>query len=144
MKWIALSVSFAALMTEAACQRTAQAPDDLTGRWRVQQIAGASLGEGVDVWMEIDAQTGTITGFTGCNNFSAPLTGFGERLAVGAILEEPGACADDAAATDEQRFLTVLPHVERRIRRGASLELLEAPSGSEALLRLRLDEPEGG
>jgi heat shock protein HslJ len=133
-----------ALVALAACGRTSEVPADLTGRWEVQQIAGASLGEGVDIWIEIDATTGAMHGFTGCNNFTATMSGFTDSLAVGAITEEPGECADQAASTDETRFLAVLPHVQRRIRRGNSLELLEAPSGSETLIRLRLAEPVGG
>jgi heat shock protein HslJ len=133
-----------ALAALGACERSTGIPEDLTGRWNVQEIASASLGEGVDIWMEIDAATGAVSGFTGCNNFSASLSGFGQMIAVGAITEEPGECASEAAATDETRFLMVLPQVQRRIRRGASLELLQAPSGSETLIRLRLNEPAGG
>ncbi|MBL8538573.1 MAG: META domain-containing protein [Hyphomonadaceae bacterium] len=145
MKRIAALISCAVLMTSVAgCQRSAEAPMDLSGRWDVQEIAGASLGEGVDIWMEVDAETGAITGFTGCNNFSAHLSSFGERLAIGDVVEETGDCPTEAAATDEARFLVVLPRVERRIRRGASLELLPIASGSETLLKLRLDEPLGG
>lgn len=134
----------AATLALAACGQSDELPADLTGRWQVQQIAGASLGEGVDIWIEIDAATGAAHGFTGCNNFTANITGFSEALAVGPIAEEAGACADQAAATDEARFLGVLHSVQRRIRRGRSLELLEAASGSEALLRLRLADEVGG
>lgn len=141
MKRTTMALSLLAL---AACGRQAALPEDLNGRWEVQQIAGASLGEGVDIWIEIDAAEGTVRGFTGCNNFSAPATSFGESLTIGAIAEEPGECANEAAATDEARFLGVLPHVARSARRGASLELLEAAQGPDALIRLRLDEPVGG
>jgi heat shock protein HslJ len=134
----------AALLTMAACGQSDELPADLTGRWQVQQIAGASLGEGVDIWIEIDAATGASHGFTGCNNFTATISGFSEALAVGPIREEAGACADQAAVTDEARFLGVLPSVQRRIRRGRSLELLEASQGAEALLRLRLADDFGG
>ena len=141
MRRIGLMLAIAAL---AACSRQNELPADLNGRWDVQQIADASLGEGVDIWIEIDSAAGTIRGFTGCNNFSAPLTAFGNSLSVGAIQEEPGDCASPEAATDEARFLGVLPHVQRRIRHGASLELLQAAQGPDALIRLRLDEPVGG
>lgn len=143
MKRLMLAASAALLIGAGACQPTNQ-PIDMNGRWEVQEIAGASLGEGVDIWMEIDAEAGAISGFTGCNNFTASLESFGEALAVGAISEEPGACPSQAAATDETRFLMVLPQVQRRIQRGASLELLQALSGSETLIKLRRDEPVGG
>lgn len=134
----------AALAFTAACARSSEVPADLTGRWEVQQIAGASLGEGVDIWIEIDAATGAMNGFTGCNNFTATMTGFSDAIAVGPVREEVGECASEAAATDEARFLGVITHVQRRIRRGKSLELLEAAQGVDALLRLRLVENAGG
>lgn len=143
MKRLMLGANAALLIGIGACQPTNQLVD-MNGRWEVQQIAGASLGEGVDIWLEIDAEAGSISGFTGCNNFSASLESFGKVMAVGAVSEEPGECANQAAATDEARFLMVLPQVQRRIQRGASLELLQAPSGSETLIRLRRDEAVGG
>ncbi|MDX2275058.1 MAG: META domain-containing protein [Hyphomonadaceae bacterium] len=114
-------------------------PDDLGGAWVVQQIAGASLGDGVEIYMDINASTGAITGFTGCNRFSATMTAFSDALAVGAVQEQPGECASPEAATDEARFLGVLPSVHRFLRRGKSLELLPQQQG-EALLRLRVDD----
>lgn len=134
-----------AALLASACTQQPAAPMDLNGRWEVQQIAGASLGEGVDIWIDVDAQAGAISGFTGCNAFTAPLSSFGESLTVGAVSEEPGECASPEAATDEARFLMVLPQTQRSILRGDSLELLQAASGSESLLRLRrADEPAGG
>lgn len=135
-----------ALMSVAAfglpgCGSSAEGelPDELDGSWVVQQIAGASLGEGVEVYMEIDASTGAITGFTGCNQFSASMTAFSDALAVGPIQEGPGECATPEAATDEARFLGVLPSVHRFQRRGKALELLPQEQG-EALLNLRVDD----
>lgn len=134
----------AAAFSLTACERAGEAPEELSGRWDVQQIAGASLGEGVNIWLEIDAERGVISGFTGCNAFRASLSAFSDSLSVGAITEEDAACASIEAATDEARFLGVLPSVQRHIRRGASLELLAAPQGSEALLRLRAVESRAG
>ncbi|MBY0564606.1 MAG: META domain-containing protein [Hyphomonadaceae bacterium] len=134
----------ATLVALGGCTPQSDAPADMTGRWQVQEIAGASLGEEVDIWMEIDAEAGAISGFTGCNNFTARLDNFGRMIAIGAVSEEAGECANDAAATDERRFLVVLPQVQRRIQRGQSLELLQAASGSETLIKLRRDEPVGG
>lgn len=125
----------------SSCGSSAQGelPDELGGSWVVQQIAGASLGENVDVYIHIDASTGALTGFTGCNPFSSSMTAFSEALAVGPIQEEPGECPSPEAATDEARFLGVLPSVHRFRRRGKALELLPQEQG-EALLNLRLDE----
>lgn len=133
-----------AVLALSACARSGGAPTDMSGRWQVQEIAGASLGEGVDIWIEVDPDAGAISGFTGCNNFSANLESFGRMIAIGVPTEEAGECANEAAATDEARFLMVLPRAQRRIQRGQSLELLQAASGSETLIRLRRDEPAGG
>ncbi|PZO53853.1 MAG: hypothetical protein DCF16_06035 [Alphaproteobacteria bacterium] len=138
MKRIVLAAS--AALTLAACQ---PATEPLDGRWQVQQIAGASLGEDVDIWMAFDTANETITGFTGCNDFTAPLSSFSETIAIGPVSEVPAECASIAAATDEQRFLMVLPQVQRQILRGRSLELLPAASGSETLIRLRREDAEG-
>lgn len=121
-----------------ACGSSREVPEDLAGRWDVQEIAGAPLGEGVDIWFEIDASTGAMTGSTGCNEFTATMTSFAESLAIGAVTMTERACLDQAAATDEARFIRVLPAVQRRIRRGRSLELLPMASGSETLIRARL------
>ena len=42
-----------AALALAACGQGASS--DIAGRWEVQQIAGASLGDGVDVWIEVSA-----------------------------------------------------------------------------------------
>jgi heat shock protein HslJ len=130
--------SLLALMAAAAAIAcTAQQPHELAGRWEVQQIAGASLGEGVDIWLEFDNSGEVISGFTGCNAFTTTAAQFETSITLAMPVESAGECATQAAATDEARFLGVLPSVQRYIRRGNSLELLQAPSGSEALLRLR-------
>ena len=102
----------------------------------MQQIAGASLGEGVRIRVNIDAVNGAITGFTGCNDFSAPISAFGDSIAIGAPVEQDAPCPNQAAATDETRFLMVLGSVARFSRHGRALELLPRDPG-EALVRLR-------
>lgn len=121
-----------------------QPASELAGRWEVPQIAGASLGEGVDVWMAFDETGEAVHGFTGCNNFTTTAAGFGTGVSFAPVTEEPGDCASQAAATDEARLLGVLPVVQRYIRHGRSLKLLPAQNGSEALLRLRLSDEQGG
>ena len=126
------------LIALAACQAPAQS--QLTGRWDVQQIAGASLGEDVEIWIEIDEAAGRASGYTGCNAFTASLTTFSETAVLSGVQEQNGDCPSIAAATDEARFLAVLPSIQRYIRNGRSLELLPMAQGSEALLRLRLSD----
>jgi heat shock protein HslJ len=140
MRWAV----FAMTMALAGCGQQGGAPAELTGRWEVQQIAGASLGEGVDVWIEIDAAEGQVQGFTGCNNFSADAEAFGRTIAFTGLTEEVGECADAAALTDETRFLRVLPHIARQRVRGNALEFYDGQQGSEALLRLRRQDIQGG
>lgn len=130
----------AGLLALAACTPGGAAiPEELGGRWDVQQIAGASLGEGVDQWIEVDAATGAISGFTGCNAFSATMSAFSESLAIGAVREADGVCPTPEAGVDEARLMGVLGSVQRYVRHGRSLELMSNASG-EALLRLRLED----
>jgi heat shock protein HslJ len=128
-------LAFVAVLAAAAC--TSSQPHELAGRWEVQQIAGASLGQEVDIWLEFDRSGEAISGFTGCNGFTTTAALFDTSLTFAMPVEDAGACATEAAATDEARFLGVLPSVQRYILRGNSLEMLQAPSGSEALIRLR-------
>lgn len=131
-----------ATLALAAC---AQEPaSELAGRWDVQQLAGASLGEGVDIWLEFDASGESVSGFTGCNAFTTTTASFGTQVSFAPLSEEAGECPSEAAATDEARLLGVLPSVQRYIRRGRSLELLAAPAGSETLIRLRLEDETSG
>jgi heat shock protein HslJ len=123
-----------AALALASCE---QPVSELSGRWDVQQIAGASLGEGVDIWMEFDAAGASVSGFSGCNAFTTSASVFETSISFAQPAEQAGDCASEAAATDETRFLRVLPAVQRYILRGDSLELLQAPSGSETLIRLR-------
>ena len=135
-----LMVLAASLVALAACTQSPPLPTELAGRWDVQQIAGASLGEGVDIWVEIDPASGAITGFTGCNGFTATMTSFSEAISIGAVSEEVVACATPEAGVDEARFLGVLGSVQRYVRHGRALELMSNASG-EALLRLRNEDP---
>ena len=132
-----------ALLMLCACAQPLPT-SELGGRWEVQQVAGASLGEGVRLWLEIDPATSEAHGFTDCNNFSSNVTELGAGVTFSPVVEEAGACPSEAAATDEARLLGVLPSVTRYVRRGRSLELLPREEGGEALIRLRLADEAGG
>lgn len=123
----------------AACAQAPTAPLELDGNWEVQQIAGASLGEGVRIRLDIDAETGRISGFTGCHDFNAEMIAFGDTIAIGAPAKEGVSCPSAAASTDEQRFLMALGSVARFSRRGRALELLPRDPG-EPLMRLRYSD----
>lgn len=137
----ALPLALLALSLTSACTRPPAAPQALGGNWDVQQVGGASLGEGVSIHMSIDARSGEITGFTGCNDFTASLTSFGDTIAIGAPTEASGACASPAAATDETRFLGVLSSVARFARHGRSLQLLPREHGEALILLRNTDTP---
>jgi len=124
-----------AALALVACGR--QAERELDGRWEVQQIAGASLGEGVEIWIEFDEVAEIVNGYSGCKPFSASLATFERTVAFGPINQAPGECQSPEAATDEARLLIALPAVQRYARRGNSLELLQLAQGSETLIRLR-------
>lgn len=133
----------ASLALAWGCTEQPELPPTLSGIWDVQQIAGASLGEGVRIRVEIDAERGLISGFTGCNEFSAPMDGFSGAISIGEVREGHAPCPSIAAATDETRFLGVLNSIGRFARHGRSLELLPRESG-EALLRLRYADVQNG
>ena len=131
-----MALAVLTVVLASGCARPPAAPQALAGSWDVQQVAGASLGEGVAIRVDIDANEGRISGFTGCNTFTASLQSFGDTIAIGAVAEDDAACPTEAAATDETRFLMVLGSVGRFSRHGRALELLPREQG-EALLRLR-------
>lgn len=140
MRFVLLAAASALVLT--ACNEPTSS--ELAGRWEVQQIAGASLGEGIDAWIEFDRSGEAVTGFTGCNGFTTTVVGFETGIAFAPVREEAGECPSEAAATDEARLLGVLPSVQRYIRNGRSLELLAAARGSETLIRLRLVDERAG
>jgi heat shock protein HslJ len=119
----------------AACAPAA--PSELEGAWLVQQIAGASLNADERIYFSVDGET--MRGFTGCNEFTASVTQFSETVSISNVNEIDAACPSEAAATNEARFLGVLPSVTRFARHGASLHLLGDRSLPDALVIARTD-----
>lgn len=130
----ALALAGAAILV-AACAPESEA--NLDGAWLVQQIAGASLNADERIYFTVEGDT--MRGFTGCNDFTASLTQFSGTLAISNVTETVGVCPSDAAATNEARFLGVLPSVKRFARHGASLELLGDSAQPDALIVSRTD-----
>lgn len=124
------------LATLAAC--APQTPSELDGAWLVQEIAGASLNAEERIYFSIEG--GTMRGFTGCNEFTASVTQFSETASISNVVETDAACPSDAAATNEERLLGVLPSVTRFVRHGASLQLLGDRAQPDALVLARVDE----
>jgi heat shock protein HslJ len=127
---------FAAAAALAAC--APQAQSELDGEWLVQQIAGASLNADERVYFSIEGET--MRGFTGCNAFTASVTQFSGTVSLSNVTEVDAACPSDAAATNEARFLGVLPSVTRFARHGASLQLLGDRAQPDALVLAREDD----
>ncbi|MGE3249657.1 MAG: META domain-containing protein [Hyphomonadaceae bacterium] len=142
---IARLATLALVCALAACGQLAppaQSPPELNGRWRVQQIAGGSLGAGVSIYFDIE--NGAVSGVTGCNAFTARTHAIGRSISFDTIEETQESCASAAAQTDETRFLRVLPSVRRFSRNGRMLELLPQEFGESLILLRREDEPSPG
>ncbi len=127
---------FAVAAALAAC--APQAQSELDGEWLVQQIAGASLNADERIYFSIEGET--MRGFTGCNAFTASVTQFSGTVSLSNVTEVDAACPSDAAATNEARFLGVLPSVTRFARHGASLQLLGDRAQPDALVLAREDD----
>lgn len=124
----------------AACTPQPAAVSDLDGAWLVQQIGGASLNAEERIYFTIDTEGGAIWGSTGCNEFSASITAYGETFAISGVTEQDAPCPNEAAGVNEARFLGVLPSVARYARRGAALELLAREPQADALILARTDD----
>ncbi len=127
----------AALLTFAACAAPEES-SDLNGDWLVQQIAGAGLNAEQRIYFSIDGDA--MRGSTGCNEFNAAVTQFEQSVTISNVSVTERACADEAAQTNEMRFLAVLSSVTRFDRNGASLELLARDPMPDALIRARRDD----
>jgi heat shock protein HslJ len=129
----------AAAMLAACTPPAATEPSELTGDWLVQQIAGASLNAEERIYFGIGAEAGTISGSTGCNDFTGAVTQFERTVTITNVTATERACADAAAQTNETRFLMVLPAITRYARNGAQLELLGNAAEPDALILARAD-----
>lgn len=77
---------------------------DMTGRWRVTSIGGVAIAAGSSApWVNFD-ESGAVSGFTGCNNFSGTYSVSDQRLSFGPLATTRRACIGDAAA-NERAFL---------------------------------------
>ena len=60
---------------------------------------------------------GTVTGFNGCNQFTAPYTAHGDKLKIGLVASTMMACAPPGDAI-EQAYNATLGKVRREVERG--------------------------
>ena len=87
----------------------AAAPMILESAWRVVEIAGEPVADGVSPTLAIDAEGG-ISGSGGCNRYFGSATIDGEQITMGGIGATRMACPEPAMG-EEQRYLQALDAV---------------------------------
>ena len=132
----------ATLMTAGGCHGTntseAAATSGLAdSRWLAEAIDGQAVATGSQSTLEFQGSD-MITGSTGCNRYSGPVTIIGDSFRVGALVTTRRACPPPRMS-QEQRFTEALAASQRYRLDGTSLLLLDA-TGAE---RLRLGRSTG-
>lgn len=118
------------LVIGACATGTRQPMADLTGvEWRLAEIDGAPAvtsggGGGRDAYLQLDADSARVTGFTTCNRFfgryEAPGSG---RLRFSQLGSTKMACVEPARSRQEQRFMEALQSADRYDISGDTLTL---------------------
>jgi heat shock protein HslJ len=109
------------VLIAAACRpATLQPPGQVSGvEWRLVEIDGAPAvrspdGMGRDAYLQLDADSARVTGFTTCNRFfgryETPSAG---RLRFSDIGSTKMACVEPARAQQEQKFMNMLQSADR-------------------------------
>ena len=117
------------VLIAAACRpATLQQSGEVTGvEWRLVEIDGAPAvrspdGMGRDAYLQLEADSARVTGFTTCNRFfgryETPSAG---RLRFSDLGSTKMACVEPARAQQEVRFMDVLRTAERYEVSGSSL-----------------------
>jgi putative lipoprotein len=114
---------------------TAAAPLILETAWRVVEIAGEPVADGVSPTLAIDAESG-ISGSGGCNRYFGNAEIDGERITMGEIGATRMACPEPAMG-EEQRYLKALDAVDSW--RLEADELMLADDEGTVLVRLERD-----
>ena len=86
-------------------------PDTLTGRWIVTELVEAAVPPDVPVTLEF-AETGGLSGRSGCNSFSARLKVSGQNLSPGPARSTKKACESKVMAV-EAAFMRALDRLTR-------------------------------
>jgi len=84
-----------------------------------------------DVTLRLDSTTGTISGFTGCNNYSGEYSDLtDETFVVNAVTSTQESCDEYAVMAQEHRYLSLLEGtIAYRFWRDGTLELLGGKKG---------------
>jgi heat shock protein HslJ len=115
----------------AACATGTRRPSgELTGiEWRLVEIDGSPAatspgGGGRDAYLQLDADSARVTGFTTCNRFFGHYdTPGGGRLRFSDLGSTKMACVEPARSQQEQRFMNVLQSADRYAIAGDTLTL---------------------
>jgi heat shock protein HslJ len=123
----------AVVMVAACATGTRQPSGDLTGvEWRLAEIDGAPAvtspgGGGRDAYLQLDADSARVAGFTTCNRFfggyETPGSG---RLRFSQLGSTKMACVEPARSQQELKFMDVLQSVDRYEIAGDTLTLYAA------------------
>jgi heat shock protein HslJ len=80
---------------------------------------------------------GTVSGNTGCNDFSGPAVVDGASIAIGPLASTKMACLDEAASAQEFAFLMALENATTFEVRNQTLELRDADGAIQVLFATR-------
>ena len=104
--------------------------------WSVATVAGQLVsGISSPPQLALDAKTGRVSGFTGCNDFSARYRRQGRGLAFQRVTYTRKGCVEPALAKTEAAFLDALRRVRFWRIDGTTLSLLNAAGRSVMTLR---------
>jgi heat shock protein HslJ len=153
MRWWFLPAALPTLLLGACTRRDAEPPADppamraelpgasaadLTGTsWRLAEMGGAAVLEGVEASLEF-MEAGQVTGSGSCNRFFGKLQIAGDTIRFGPFGVTRMACPE-AVMTQEDRYLEALGRAERFARDGATLQI--HARGLERPLRFVAREP---
>ena len=142
MRSSTLLVLLAAALPLAACATTAGVAGRALGdaEWRLVELGGraAVAGEGPagGAHLRFAADSGRVTGSTGCNRLAGPYTLDGDRLRFGTLVSTRMACVDPARQRQEGDFMRALEATRRHAVAGDTLALLGDDADAAPLARL--------
>jgi heat shock protein HslJ len=94
---------------------------DLAGEWVVTELMDATLPDGPPVTLRFEA--GAVSGFSGCNTYTATVAMTGDKLALGSLGMTRMACGQEAMAV-EIAFIRAMQRID------------EAAIGADGMLSL--------
>jgi heat shock protein HslJ len=90
--------------------------------WRLENLAGAPVLEGIDATLEFLDQN-RVAGRASCNTFTGELKISDAAIKIGPLVSTRMACQSEAATAQEAAYLTALNEAERFTLEGATLQI---------------------